>query len=52
MLPALDDDRAVITQPLAIVEYHDEGYPKPSLLPGVPPPAATPSRADWPGAPR
>ncbi len=33
-VPALDDDGAVITQSLAIVEYLDESHPDPILLPG------------------
>jgi maleylpyruvate isomerase len=33
LVPALKDDGKVITQSLAIIEYLDETYPNPSLLP-------------------
>lgn len=34
LVPALDDDGTVLTQSLAIIEYLDERYPEPALLPG------------------
>lgn len=34
LVPALDDEGAVITQSLAIIEYLDERHPEPALLPG------------------
>lgn len=34
LIPALDDDGAVIGQSLAIVEYLEEKFPQPPLLPG------------------
>jgi maleylacetoacetate isomerase len=34
LVPALDDDGALLTQSLAIVEYLDERHPSPPLLPG------------------
>lgn len=34
LLPTLDDDGALLTQSLAIIEYLDERYPAPPLLPG------------------
>jgi maleylacetoacetate isomerase len=33
LIPALDDDGAVISQSLAIIEYLEEKYPEPALLP-------------------
>ena len=35
LIPALDDDGAVVSQSLAIIEYLEEKYPTPSLLPGT-----------------
>lgn len=34
MIPALKIDGALLTQSLAIIEYLDEAYPQPPLLPG------------------
>jgi maleylpyruvate isomerase len=34
LIPALDDGGQVLTQSLAIIEYLDERYPEPPLLPG------------------
>ncbi len=34
--PVLLDQRRMFTEPLAIIEYLDESYPQPSLLPGSP----------------
>lgn len=34
LVPSLDDDGNVLTQSLAIIEYLDERYPEPPLLPG------------------
>ncbi|MBM0103636.1 maleylacetoacetate isomerase [Steroidobacter sp. S1-65] len=36
LIPALDIDGAVISQSLAIIEYLDEVYPQPKLLPSEP----------------
>jgi maleylacetoacetate isomerase/maleylpyruvate isomerase len=36
LIPALDDDGAVFSQSLAIVEYLDEKYPQPAFLPSDP----------------
>jgi maleylacetoacetate isomerase len=36
LIPALDDDGQVISQSVAIVEYLDEKYPQPPLLPSEP----------------
>ncbi len=36
LLPSLEVDGAVLTQSLAIIEYLDEVYPKPALLPKEP----------------
>jgi maleylacetoacetate isomerase len=36
LVPALADDHGTFTQSLAIIEYLDERYPKPPLLPGAP----------------
>jgi len=33
LIPVLDDDGQVLTQSLAIIEYLDEKYPEPALLP-------------------
>lgn len=33
LVPALDDEGTVLTQSLAIIEYLDEKYPQPALLP-------------------
>ena len=33
LIPVLDDDGAIITQSLAIIEYLDETHPEPPLLP-------------------
>ena len=33
LVPALDDDGKILTQSLAIIEYLEEKYPKPPLLP-------------------
>lgn len=33
LVPALEDDGRILTQSLAIIEYLDERYPKPPLLP-------------------
>ena len=33
LVPALQDDDAVLTQSMAILEYLEEAYPKPALLP-------------------
>ena len=33
LVPALDDDGAILTQSLAIIEYLEEKYPLPALLP-------------------
>lgn len=33
LVPALDDDGSVLTQSLAIMEYLEEKYPQPALLP-------------------
>jgi maleylpyruvate isomerase len=35
LVPVLDDDGAVLTQSLAIIEYLDETYPQPPLLPAT-----------------
>jgi maleylacetoacetate isomerase len=35
LIPALDDEGVVVSQSLAIVEYLEEKYPTPSLLPGT-----------------
>ena len=34
LIPSLVDDDQVVTQSLAIIEYLDEKYPEPALLPG------------------
>ena len=36
LIPALEDDGQVLTQSLAIIEYLDERYPHPPLLPAGP----------------
>ena len=36
LVPTLDDDRGRFTQSLAIIEYLDERYPQPPLLPRTP----------------
>jgi maleylpyruvate isomerase len=36
LVPALVDDRGTFTQSLAIIEYLDERYPEPPLLPATP----------------
>jgi maleylacetoacetate isomerase len=36
LIPALDDDGVVISQSLAIIEYLEEKYPTPALLPSAP----------------
>lgn len=36
LIPALDDDGVVISQSLAIIEYLEEKYPNPPLLPRAP----------------
>lgn len=36
LIPALDDDGAILSQSLAIVEYLNEKYPTPALLPSKP----------------
>ncbi|MCY4487553.1 MAG: maleylacetoacetate isomerase [Deltaproteobacteria bacterium] len=36
LVPALVHDEAVLTQSLAIMEYLDERFPEPALLPGTP----------------
>ena len=36
LVPTLDDDRGSFTQSLAIIEYLDERYPEPPLLPKAP----------------
>ena len=36
LVPALEDDRRVLTQSLAIIEYLDEKHPDPPLLPKEP----------------
>ena len=36
LIPALDDDGAILSQSLAIVEYLNEKYPTPALLPAKP----------------
>jgi maleylacetoacetate isomerase len=36
LIPALDDDGAVISQSLAIIEYLEEKFPTPPLLPAAP----------------
>src|SRR5439155_21917339 len=36
LVPTLQDDRAIITQSLAIIEWLDETYPEPPLLPKDP----------------
>jgi maleylacetoacetate isomerase len=36
LVPALVDDRGAFTQSLAIIEYLEERYPEPPLLPGTP----------------
>jgi maleylacetoacetate isomerase len=36
LVPALDDDGRVISQSLAIIEYLEEKYPEPPLLPRAP----------------
>jgi maleylacetoacetate isomerase len=35
LIPALDDEGVVVSQSLAIIEYLEEKYPSPSLLPGT-----------------
>lgn len=35
LVPALEDDGAVLTQSLAIIEYLDETHPEPALLPSA-----------------
>lgn len=37
LVPTLEDDGRVVTQSLAIIEYLDERYPKPPLLPALAP---------------
>lgn len=36
LVPALEDNRRILTQSLAIIEYLDERYPEPPLLPPDP----------------
>ena len=36
LVPVLEDDRGSFTQSLAIIEYLDERYPEPPLLPDMP----------------
>ncbi|HXF75324.1 MAG TPA: maleylacetoacetate isomerase [Methylomirabilota bacterium] len=36
LVPALEDDGKIFTQSLAIIEYLEEKYPKPALLPSDP----------------
>lgn len=36
LVPALEDGGRILTQSLAIIEYLEERYPEPPLLPGVP----------------
>jgi maleylpyruvate isomerase len=36
LVPALEDDRRILTQSLAIIEYLEERFPKPPLLPADP----------------
>lgn len=36
LVPALEDDGAVLTQSLAIIEYLEERFPEPPLLPAAP----------------
>jgi maleylpyruvate isomerase len=36
LVPALEDNNAVLTQSLAIIEYLDETHPQPALLPKTP----------------
>jgi maleylacetoacetate isomerase/maleylpyruvate isomerase len=36
LIPALDDDGAILSQSLAIIEYLNEKYPTPALLPANP----------------
>lgn len=36
LIPALDDEGQIITQSLAIIEYLEEKYPQPPLLPAQP----------------
>lgn len=36
LVPALEDDGRILTQSLAIIEYLEEKYPKPPLLPADP----------------
>ena len=36
LVPTLADDRGTFTQSLAIIEYLDERYPEPALLPSAP----------------
>src|SRR5215472_504352 len=36
LVPTLEDDRGSFTQSLAIIEYLDERYPQPPLLPDMP----------------
>jgi maleylacetoacetate isomerase len=36
LIPALDDDGQVLTQSLAIIEYLEERFPQPALLPADP----------------
>ena len=36
LVPALDDSGNIITQSLAIIEYLEEKYPQPALLPSDP----------------
>ncbi len=36
LVPAFVDDRGAFTQSLAIIEYLEERYPEPALLPGTP----------------
>jgi maleylacetoacetate isomerase len=35
LIPALDDEGVMVSQSLAIIEYLEEKYPTPSLLPGT-----------------
>src|SRR3990170_4913338 len=36
LVPALEDGGQILTQSLAIIEYLEERYPEPPLLPGAP----------------
>ena len=36
LLPTFSDNHVTLTQSLAIIEYLDESYPEPSILPGSP----------------